>query len=116
MKTKKVLTSSQKLLERLRTAHGGCSDYRLAKILGITQSAISIVKKKGTTFSDVTLNKIAQELNENPMLLIANYHLETQDFPGMNNVWEEMKRLSELEEINKFQTVTHDGIGKVSGL
>ncbi len=115
-KTKKSLTYCQQLVERLRAAQGGATDYRLAKTLGISQQSISYVKNKGTTFSDETLNKIAQLLGENPMLIIADSHLETQDFPGMNNVWEHMKMLAMKEEMEKYQGVIEERLGNVSGL
>lgn len=110
------MNTAQKLLTRLRDAHDGASDYRLAKILNCSYQGIGRVKHGVHGFSDETLNKIAQELGENPMLLIANYHLDSQDYPSMNNIWKEMKRLAELEGIQKYQDVTPDNIGDVSGL
>lgn len=107
---------AQKLLTRLKAHHDGCSDYRAAQILEITPSSISLIKKGRNGFSDLTINKIAQELGENPMKLIGQYHLETQDFPGMNNVWEAMVEWGFKEEMKQFQEVRETGIGNVSGL
>ena len=115
-KNRKTLTYCQRLIERLRAAQDGATDYRLAQLLEITPQAIYQVKNKGTMFSDLTLNKIAQLLGENPMKLIGQSHLETQDFPGMNNVWEAMVEWGMKEELKQFQELTQDGIGKVSGL
>lgn len=105
-----------KLLTRLKHHYGDASDYRIAKNLEVTQQSISRIRKGLNGFSDATLNKIAQELGENPMLLIADYHLETQDFPGMNNVWKEMKRLAELDEIKQYQSVSGDSLTNIPTL
>lgn len=107
---------AQDLLTRVKAAHGVTSARQTGFLLDISYQAVRCIEKGENGISDVTLNKIAHLLGENPMLLIANYHIETNDFPGMNNVWLEMKRLAELEEIHKHQTVTSDGIGNVSGL
>jgi len=107
---------AQKLLTRLKAQHDGCSDYRAAQILEISPASISLVKKGRNGFSDLTINKIAQELGENPMKVIGQYHLETQDFPSMNNVWESMVEWGFKEEMKKYQNVTTDKIGNVSGL
>lgn len=106
----------QELLTRLRATFDGASDYRLAKQLEITPQAIYHVKNHGKTFSDVTLNKIAQLLGENPMLIIADSHLATQDFPSMNNVWEHIKLYAMREEMEKYQGVIEEKLGNVSGL
>jgi len=107
---------AQQLLTRLKAAHGGASDYRIAQILEISSQSVGKVTNGHNGFSDVTLNKIAQELGENPMLVIADYHITTQDFPGMNNVWEHMKLLAMKEEMEKFQGVREENLGNVSGL
>lgn len=99
------LTTAQKILKRLKAAQDGASDYRIAQLLEITPSAISLVKTKGTAFSDQTLVKIAHLLGENPQLFVADYHLATNDFPGMNEFWEELKRLAEKEINEKKQQV-----------
>ena len=115
-KNRKSLTYAQRLLERLRVAHDGASNYRLAQILGITQQTLSIVKTRGTNFSDVTLNKIAQELGEPPMLIIAESHLETQDFPSMNNVWEEMRAWALRQKAKELQALIGDPLEDIPDL
>ena len=110
------MTYAQKLLTRLKVHLDGASNYRVAKLLEVSESSLSRVKMNNGGFSDVTLNKIAQLLGENPMLVIADYHITTQDFPGMNNVWEHMKLLAMKEEMEKFQGVREENLGNVSGL
>lgn len=107
---------AEQLLTRLKAAQDGASDYRIAQLLETSPQVISHVRRGRNGFSDVMLNKIAQLLGENPMLVIADYHIATQDFPGMNNVWEHMKMLAMKEEMEKYQGVIGENVGKVSGL
>lgn len=110
------MNNAQQLLTRLKAIHGGASDYRIAQILEISSQSVGRVTNGHNGFSDVTLNKIAQELGENPMLVIADYHLATQDFPSMNNIWEHMKLAAMKEDMDKYQGVIEEKLGDVSGL
>lgn len=62
--------STVDLLEALRRKEGGCSDYRLAKILGVTHQAIHHLLQKGGVMSDETALKVSRELNIPPALVV----------------------------------------------
>lgn len=92
------MTNAQTLLTRLKAALGGASNYKAAKILQISESAISRVYTGQGGFSDETMFKIAHELGENPHILIADYHIATNDFPAMTDFFKEMKQMAEQAE------------------
>lgn len=58
------------LLEALRRKEDGCSDYRLAKILGVSSQAIHHLLQKGGVMSDETALKISRELDIPPALVV----------------------------------------------
>lgn len=58
------------LLEALRRKEGGCTDYRLAKVLGINPNSVYNLLHKGGVMSDETALKISKELNISPALVV----------------------------------------------
>lgn len=91
----------QTLLTRLKATQDGCSDYRVAKLLEITPQAISKVKTKGSSFSDQTIVNIAHLLRENPIILVAENHLELNDVPNMREFWQEVLDQARMTEIQQ---------------
>ena len=69
MKTTEFLTTVE-LLEALRRRENGCSDYRLAKILGISHQGIHHLLHKGGVMSDETALYLADELDLPPVLVV----------------------------------------------
>lgn len=57
-------------LKLLKHKHNNCSDYRVAKILGLTQQGVSGLMLGKNVMSDVTAVKIAQELELSPLLVV----------------------------------------------
>lgn len=74
------------LLERVKAAYGLPSDYALAKKLGLTRSAISHYKCKGTTLDDRMALEIAELLELNPMLVMASMHIERAERQNDKNL------------------------------
>lgn len=58
------------LLEALRRRENGCTDYRLAKILGLTPGSIRHLLQKGGVMSDETALYLADELDLPPVLVV----------------------------------------------
>jgi len=58
------------LLEALRRKELGCTDYRLAKILGINPNSVYNLLYKGGVMSDETALKISKELDIPPVLVV----------------------------------------------
>ncbi|WP_261840926.1 hypothetical protein [Aliamphritea ceti] len=89
---------SMKLLTKLKAMNDGCSDYRAAQILEISQQSISKVKNNGTSLSDETLTRLANLVGENPVIVVAENALEMNYFPNMRQFWEEvLANAKELE-------------------
>lgn len=66
------LPTTKEWLKLLKHKHNNCSDYRLAKILGLTQQGVSGLMLGKNAMSDVTAVKIAKELNLSPLLLVMS--------------------------------------------
>lgn len=58
------------LLEALRRKESGCTDYRLAKLLGINPNSVYNLLYKGGVMSDETALKISRELDLPPVLVV----------------------------------------------
>lgn len=69
MQELQILTTVE-LLEALRRKEGGCSDYRLAKILDMSHQAIHKMLHKGVVMSDETALKISKELDIPAVLVV----------------------------------------------
>lgn len=66
------------------------SDYALAQRLGITRSAVSnFVRGKGIFGDDVALS-VAQILDLNPLVVIAQANAERASSPEMRSRWMEL--------------------------
>lgn len=66
------------------------TDYRLAKILGITQTSIIKITKHGGSLSDETAIKLADELKISRAYVMACMALHRAHNPDIKEVWEEM--------------------------
>lgn len=89
---------SQKLLTWLKAANDGASDYRAAKIIGVTPQAVSHVRAQNRQFSDKTAVRIAQELKLDPIKVIARLHIDSESCHQTRQVWEEIIKLTEIKK------------------
>ena len=69
MNTRSYMAAAKKAL-------GGCSDYRLAKEIGITRGAVSFLVNGHIVMSVTTAAKLAEILELDPMKVIADAELE----------------------------------------
>lgn len=81
---------SQMLLTELKAAHGGVTDYRASKILGVTTQTISKVKCNKSQFSDETAIKIAHKLGSSPVEVVARLHLDRETSPLKRELWQQI--------------------------
>lgn len=81
--------TAQQLLELLRAKYGGCSDYRLAKILSMSQQGISTVMTNKTTLSDENAVKLAVELGLDPVYVIICMNWQRAKDDSIRAIWED---------------------------
>jgi plasmid maintenance system antidote protein VapI len=74
-------------LDRLKAANDGCSDYRVAQILGLKTQAISSWRKGRSTIGDETAIKVAELLGEHPAYVMACAHAERGETTKAHKVW-----------------------------
>ena len=79
-------------IERVRARNNGCSDYRIAQILGISKQSMSKYRSAGTPADDEIAAKIAVALDLPPMRVIADLRAGRAEAEGnklMASVWHE---------------------------
>lgn len=76
-------------LDALATKEGGCSDYRLSKILGVTPQGVATYRK-GKTFSDDTAMKVAQLLDLDAAYVVMCMHQERAKTEAERELWASM--------------------------
>ena len=82
------MQTTQEFLDAIAAKHGGASDYRLAKLLGVGSSAISAYRCRGVTFSEKQALKVAAELNIDVAYVLACAHAERAKRPEIRAAWE----------------------------
>lgn len=78
-------------LERLRALHGGCSDYRLSKLLDLRPSNI-VHYKQGRGMDDDVAARVAELLGLPPLRVIADIRAARAESLGqhaMVKIWRE---------------------------
>jgi len=66
------------------------SDYALAERLGVTRSAVSKMQQGGVSFSDDTALAVAEILQVEPWLVIADANAERAKTPEMRAKWQSL--------------------------
>ncbi len=84
------MQTTMDLLDELSAKHGDASDYRLAKILKVTKSAVSRYRGGGAFFSDEIAMRVAADLNLEPGYVLACVHAERAKQPAIKAVWEDL--------------------------
>lgn len=88
MKTE-TLMNSVDMLDAIKNKYL-CTDYRAAKLLGISTQAVSNIRCDRKTFGDETALKAAQLLDMNPAFLLACLQAERADrgeHPALAGAW-----------------------------
>lgn len=75
-------------LDKIKEKHKLSSDYKLAKYLGLTTTAIGYYRKKKSTMDDYTALKVAEALGIDPMEVIAMANAERTKSPEVKKAWE----------------------------
>lgn len=70
------MTSSLELLDAVKARYNLPSYYATAKKIGLTQQAVSLMRSRGTSFSDTTALRVASLLEMDPCYVLAVAHSE----------------------------------------
>lgn len=89
------MTFQNHLLNRLKAAEDGASDYKLSKILGVSPQCISNVRKGRNGLKDQNLMKIADLLDMDRVTTVARAHIEGESTHEMRMLWGEILRRSD---------------------
>jgi transcriptional regulator with XRE-family HTH domain len=92
------------LLSAIKSKHCTPSDYRVAKMLGLSTTTVSGYRCKGEMPSDITLSKISELLKVPPHILYAAIQHERARDPSAKRVWAETYRLIGGDELEKRLT------------
>jgi len=96
------MLSTVQLLDIARQRHGGVSDYRIAKLLGVSTQNISNYR----TGRNTPVNPVAKRLGElagvDPLEAVAAVNLERASSPEEREIWETM--LARLAATSKRKT------------
>lgn len=69
------------------------SDYAVAKLLGVTQSAISVLRTRESTMSDDTSVKVALALGIAPITVLIDQQQEKTTNECAKEAWERLSRV-----------------------
>lgn len=81
--------TAQQLLELLRAKYGGCTTYRLSKILGMTPQGLGTVINGNATLSDENAVKLALELGLDPVYVIICMNWQRAKDESIRSIWED---------------------------
>lgn len=93
-------------LDELKARNGGASDYAIAKILGVTRSAVSNYRNGKSHFDDLTAARVAKLLEIDPALVVMAVHAERAKKPEERALWEGI-----LERLGGLAAALALGIG-----
>jgi hypothetical protein len=82
------MDTTKSLLERLRSKYDGCSDYRLAKILGVGKTAVSRYMLHGGGMANDVGMRLADELGLPHAYVVACLSLEREPSDQVKPVWQ----------------------------
>ena len=77
------------MLELLRANLGGVSNYRLAKVLGMTHQGIGMIMNHDATLSDENAVKLALELELPPSYVIICMHWQRAKDAATREAWQD---------------------------
>lgn len=86
------MTYSQTLLDELKAANDGCSDYKAAQIIGCSKQHVSRIKSGDYNFSAEKVLEIAIETGKDPLEAMLNRLIEGAENPKVRQTIEEIKQ------------------------
>lgn len=80
-------------IDRVKREKRVPSDYAVAKLLGVTQSAISVLRTRESTMSDETSVKVAMVLGIAPITVLIDQQQEKTTNECAREAWERLGRV-----------------------
>lgn len=101
-------------IDRLKVAKGLPSDYAAAKVLDVTRAAISNYRSRSSTLDDETAYKLANAMEINPLLVLADQVAERVKDDTVQSVWRvELKKLLSKEKAPHLAGLGVGGNGRI---
>lgn len=88
--------TTMELIERLKAAHGGASDYRIAQILAVKPQTVSNWKKGRSTMGDEVGMRAAELLELDPVKVVVDLHIEREEGNPTFSVWKALGKCLEM--------------------
>ena len=89
------MNATNRYLDRLAGMHGGCSDYRLAQLLGATKQGVSQWRSEVTQMDDRYCMRLAELIRVDPLQVIAEIRAERETDPATVKLWRRMATMAE---------------------
>lgn len=84
------------LLTRLKAAHNGASDYRMAKILGVSHQTVYHWKAGRSLMSNEVGIRAAELLGLDPAKVVIDLEIERNEGNSTSPFWKELKDRIEM--------------------
>ncbi|VTU20709.1 Phage related protein [Variovorax sp. SRS16] len=88
------MQTTKQLLDRAKKAQGIESDYRLAQVLGVVNSAVTNYRAGRSHPDDAVAARLAELAGQDPSSVIAELHAERAKTPEVRALW--MRMASQL--------------------
>jgi plasmid maintenance system antidote protein VapI len=105
---------ASKWIDRVKVKKNLSSDYAVAKALGITQSAISVLRVRESTLSDEASLKVATSLGIAPVIVLVDQALERAKTDDARRAWADI--INVLVGNEKAPQLAGLGIGGNGGI
>jgi hypothetical protein len=85
-------------IDRAKAVNGWESDYRAAKELGLSRSAVSGYRSRTPTLDEETSVIVADALGENPAIILADQAMERARNEHARSAWQTVLKLLNVKE------------------
>lgn len=82
------MSVTRELLDMLKATDGGLSDYRVAKIIGVTQQTMTKYNKEQLSLSPERIISACEFLGKDPYLWLVKLNAERARCTAEKEVWE----------------------------
>lgn len=80
-------------IDAVAAAEGGCSDYRVAKVLGISKQAVSKYRTRGGTLDETVARKVEKHLGLKPGTVMIDQLQERATDPEVKAIFQRLGKM-----------------------
>ncbi len=84
------ISATKKYLDIIRKQYGGCSDYRIAQLLGVTRTAVSRWSQGKGTIGDEPAARLAELCELDPVEVLTELYIERSQSSVTRHYFEEV--------------------------